>query len=248
MATTLVLTAKPSVGAVLIEISGAPAGAVTITRADLNGSGTVRLQEGQEPISGFLTIFDYEAALNGTITYQVLDSASTVTTDTVTTNVSNPFLNAPVLPHLRESIYAVEDYDSARENSSTVHNIVDRADPLVVSGPLRYAQGNLTLHATSFARAKAIEAIAAPGEVLLFRQPDFEGMDMYLVAKRVNIRPAERTISGRKWSVDIDYTAVKSPSGPVLSGTWNFDEIKAVGTFDAIKAQFPTFNALVAGP
>lgn len=246
--TALVLTAKPSIAAVLIEITGAPAGAVTITRTDLNGSGTVRLQEGQQPISGSLTIFDYEAALNGTVSYDVLDSASAVTSGSVSTNVAQPFINAVVLPHKNQQIDYVTDYDSQQDNSSSVHWIIGREDPLVISGPLRLREGTLNLYVTSYAEALAVKNVAATGEVLLFRQPTFQGLDMYLVPTRVAIRPDERMSSGRHWTVDISYNEVKIPSGPVRSSTWNYDAVTALGTYNTVKAQFATYNALVAGP
>lgn len=248
MATTLTLTPKPDVGAVLIEITGAPAGAVTILRVDDNGTANVRLQENQQPLGGSLTIFDYEALLNGLVTYSVTDSASVVTTGQVTTAVANPFLTAPILPHYQQSLTAVTDYDANQETSTTVHWVIDRADPLVITGPLRFRKGSLEMYAEDYATAEAIREVASHGEVLLLRQADYLGMDMYFIPERAVVRPRTMDTLPRRWTVAIDYIEVKIPGGPVQSGTWNFDGVKALGTFNAALALFPTFNKLVAGP
>lgn len=248
MATALALTAKPDVAAVLIEITGAPAGALTILRVDDNGTGTVRLQDGQLPAGGSLTIFDYEAALNGLVSYSVTDSASVVTNGNVTTAVPTPFLVAPILPHYRQSLTAVIDYEANQDTSTTVHWVIDRKDPLVTAGPLRFRTGTLEMYCEDYAKAEAVRQVASNGEVLLFRNPDYLGMDMYLIPQRVSTRPKIMETVPRRWAITIDYVEVKIPSGPVLSGTWNFNEIAAIGNFNAILALFPTFNDLVAGP
>lgn len=56
---------------------------LTITRVDANGANVVRLLEGQQPIGGALSVTDYEAALVGTVRYDVVDGNGVVTSQSM---------------------------------------------------------------------------------------------------------------------------------------------------------------------
>ena len=410
MSTALYVTPKPESAAVLIEVVGAPAGPLDITRTDNNGTSLVRLQENQEPISGALSITDHEAAIEGNITYSVIGtktneianpsfgtdttgwsngSGSTITRDTTTgagggttslkvdttvaggyaqysdkviippelrssrtkvllavyakgsgtfkveargqdaanvttqtastayvaltsvftryfvevtidenttkvwplffqgttgtlsfwidnvlceinasstsvgyylgtlartltkivsLNLAKPVLNVPILANQRQELTSVKDYDSDEESSTTIHYVQDRSDPIVISGPQRARQGTLNIFAASYAESRAIAQLAKSGEVLLFRQPTHQGMDMYLVPNRISTRNGDRLISGWSFEVTVTYTEVKSPTSAQRGSTWNYGEVLNVGTYAEVKAEFPTYRDLVAGP
>jgi hypothetical protein len=248
--TALTATASNELAAVLLEVTGAPAGAVTITRVDSNGTGTVRLMDGQEPISGILTVYDYEVALQGEAAYTVTDSASATASDTATMNVEFPVLMTAVLPNERQHLVAVVGYEAGRDFGGTVHWVIGRADPVVVTSPMHTREGSVTIWAGSYEDALAVSNAAASGEVLLLRQPTFAGMDKYLVARRVSFSPKAEDTSPRRWEVALDYTEVRVPTGPLLSAAgWDYAALAdSFDTYADAAAAFATYNALVVGP
>lgn len=398
MTTVMNLTARNDIGAVLIEVTGAPAGGLTIYREDMNGPGTVRLLAGQVPISGALTVYDYEAALTGTVYYGIIGdrtnlmtnpsfetdltgwtaSAGTMTRDatehnsgaysmkvtgaagwrdvysanvaagagrkyalstavkgsgsatlslynqantliastvvslsgawqrvglsgispvgttavyvtagvqvvtagvdqlfadaflleadtlfskpyiegTVTNTSLNesvvvdgyyPVISAAALPQYRAMVTAVTDYDASQEYGGTVHWVVDRPDPLVITSPMRYREGSFVVRCTTFDEAEVVVDVASTGNVMMLRQNDHPGMDMYFVSRRARKSPI--TDGTRDWEVSFDYTQVKVPSGDLKgAAVWNFDAVEAIGTFTDVKNQFATMKALVIGP
>ncbi|MGW5239498.1 hypothetical protein ACWEOW_11245 [Monashia sp. NPDC004114] len=250
MTIALVATADNDLAAVLLQVTGAAAGAVTITRVDANGTGTVRLMDGQQPIAGVLTVRDYEVALQGTATYTVLDSASGTASATADMAVEFPVIMAAVLPNARQQFVAVMDYDAAQEYAGTVHWVIGRDDPLVVTSPMRLREGSVTMWAGSYEDAKAIADVTRSGEVLMFRQPTFAGMDKYLIARRVSVSPQSQDTSPRRWEVVLDYTEVKVPSGVLLAAAgWNYAAAKdSFDTYADFKVAFATYADAVVGP
>lgn len=245
-------TPEPDTGSVLLAIQDLPAGPVTLTRTDANGTGPVRLLEGQEPISGALTVRDYEPALAGLVKYTVRDAQgtrTTVTTTMPTPAVPSPRLGLPVLPQYNVEVWNLRDYDDNREASHTVHHVVHRADPLVVMGLLRPRTGRLTFLQQDVAKANAIRGLYNRGEVALLRLWDAKGLDLYHVARSVSVRPEHHAAAGqRRWAVDVDYVEVAKPTSPLLGALgWGFDDVADIGTFDAVLERFPTFADVVAG-
>lgn len=247
--TTLTLTARDDIPAVLLQVAGAPAGAVTISRSDRNGVGVVRLMPNQVPIAGAMIVYDYEAATVGTVTYQVVDSAAVSTTGSVTTAAQLPHIHAAVLPNAGATLTAVRDYDSARESSGTTHWPILRADPVVIAGAMRKRAGALEIFAGSYEDAELAAAAIASGEVCQLRQPTFAGMDMYFLPTRLRTSPMSEDTTPRRWLVGLDYQETAAPSGPLLSAAaWDLADVLAVGTFNTVKATFATFAALAVGP
>lgn len=245
--TTVALTPLPTQAAVRLEITDAPEGAVTISRTDINGTGTVRLYAGQEPISGDLTATDYEPALNGTITYSVTDASGAITSQTMTSlGVIVPWLGVPVLPGFNTPLLLVLDYTASRGTTTTLHTIVDRADQVAVIGRLLGRVGRFRVRALNHGHAQAIVDLYNRGEIVQLRQPDHDRLDLTHVATRVEyVHDPER----REWWVDIDYTEIAAPVGPLLGSLgWTFEDVAVYGTFDAVRRDFATFADLLVGP
>lgn len=101
------------------------------------------------------------------------------------------------------------------------------------------------MFATDYTSARALVAVYDRGEVVLLRQPDFPGMDMYHIATGTRIEPDEG-----HWRVTVDYFETKNPVGPLLGALgWTFDQAATLyPTFAAARVAFPTFNDYTLGP
>lgn len=78
MTINMTATVLPDFAAVQLAITGAPAGPLEVLRTDDNGTHPVRQLADQETTSGTLALVDYEAALSGPVTYQVLGDRTNV--------------------------------------------------------------------------------------------------------------------------------------------------------------------------
>lgn len=227
-------------------------GPVTVTRTDANGTNPVRLRDGQKPISGSMTVVDNEAALTGTLRYDVLDSAGVTTTASTVLNGTTPVLHAVALPQYRSDLALVTGYNARRDSAATVHEVVGRADPVVVqSGVSRLRQGRLELWCATFEDALALQAVCSTGRFLMLRQPTFAGMDMYLHCNSSEVNPENTEAAiGWRWSVSCDYVEVKSPSSSLLGAAgWTYSDIPATyATYSAQRAAFASYAALAVGP
>lgn len=226
-----------------------PAGApTTIVRVDANGSHVVRTRDQLEPIAGTMSVVDYEPALVGPIRYDLTDSAGvTVSVSTTLAGlVALPRLHPATLPQYATAVRAVTGYTAGRDAASTVHDIVDREEPVVVLGVLRTRRGRLEMWCQDYATARQLEQLAALGEVLCLRQPTHPGMDMYFTATASAVEP---DVNGR-WKCTLEYVEVSFPTGPLAGGAgWTFAALVAEGgTFAELPARYPTFGALAVGP
>ncbi len=250
--TALALTPQAASASVVLSITGAPAGAVTLTRTDDNGSRPVRLLLGQEPISGVMTVTDYEPALTGSLTYEARDSAGAIVTATTTLagQVTKPQLSVAVLPQYRYAVTAVTGYESDRPTGSTVHEIIGRDDALVTTGTLRLRRGQLSMWAENHTTARAIEAVTQSGEVVFFRQVDHPGLDLYFVAESVSVTPERQlTAAGYRWTVTVRYIEQNVPDSPLLGAFgWTLETLAAYGTLSQVKADFATLADVAVGP
>lgn len=251
--TALALTPQPITASVLLQITGAPAGALTITRVDENGVGLVRLRTGQVPIAGALTVVDNEASMTGSIRYDVLDSASATTSGTTSLNGlvgNNPFLSAVQLPQQTVVLESITGYGGSRQSSSTVHDIVGRADPVVVLGPARTRAGRLTVWCSDYAQAQAVQDMFAMSRVLMLRQPTHPGLDMYFTASNSDLEPLTNTDEGWRWQAVCEYREVRSPNSPLLGAAgWTYANVPgAYPTYAAVRGAFTDYGDLAAGP
>lgn len=251
--TSLVATPQPATAGVLLQVSDAPDGPITITRTDANGTAPVRVREGQEPIDGALTITDYEPALVGTLTYDVLDAnaATTTTSTTLEGSATGPVISGVQLPQLVATPPFVTGYEAGRQATSTVHRVVGREDPVVVLGPTTTREGRLSIWCEDHAAAAATAAVLAQARILIFRQSTHAGLDMYFLASSITVDPLDLLDDDRwAWSVACDYVELRSPNLPLLGAVgWTFDDVTGTyPTFSSVRAAFDDFDALLVGP
>lgn len=247
--TTIAAVSQPADAAVLLTVT-ATATVTAITRTDVNGTAAVRTLPGLLPhTAGSFVLTDYEAAA-GLVTYAVQSSAPAACSLTVT--LTGPRLSSLVLPAYFAAVDLVEGYTAARATTATLHDVIDRADPVVTLGVMRLRTGTLTMWARDYAAARAIEAVYARGEVALFRQTQYPGLDMYHVAlDEITVTPHDPATAPRRWSVVVPFVEVARPTGANILGTlgWSFDDVAATyATFTAVPAVFATFNDLTTGP
>lgn len=206
-------------------ISVAPTGSwagAAITRTDANGVQPVRNPNKLDTTGGVLTLTDYDAALVGTCSYTVVDGAGGTASASCTLAVAGqaPSLTLPATALLTSAsspprfaaLSGATNYDEASESQGTVHVVLGRADKLSNPGPLSTRTGTLELWCANYAAAVAVRALLAadPATVALFRQGDYPGLDLYLVARTIAIVPAEPTPT-RRWLTTVTYDEVPPP-------------------------------------
>lgn len=243
-----------------VEPISAPFAALTITRTDANGVGPVRMLPDQGPAAGVLTVRDYEPALTGPTRYDVRDQLGVTTTAATAAGdltVTAPVLHVPTLPALRVMLTppGLVGYQAERDNAAALHDVIGRADPIVTIGPLGLRAGTLRVITTTHTDARALEALAARGEILMLRQSDHAGLDGYLMVRSTRVQPDQLVaspagVTGWTWSVDLAFVEVARPSGPLLGSTgWTFGAVAATfATLADILPAYPTLDTLTVGP
>lgn len=248
---SLTATAQPGTASVLLEVDAATDGPVVITRTDANGTNPVRLRVGQEPIAGSLTVIDYEPALNGALSYDVVDASSASASATLDPGlgITVPQLTAVQLPQLSAAPQLVTGYTAGRQSASAVLRVVNRADPVVLFGPTRTREGRLDTWCADHETALDVAEVLTKAKVVLFRQGDHPGLDMYFVASHVETQPLQRVIDGWRWQTSCDYVEVRNPSLPLLGAAgWTFGDLATeYATFGAVRAAFDDFGAVLVG-
>ena len=209
----------------------------------------MRLLEGQEIIDGTLVVEDAEAALLGAITYQLTSATGETTTASTSLAGTTGYLLAPAIyPQWAVSVPLVTVYEATRTTATIVHEVIGREDPVMRLGAFRLRRGTLTLWCADYAALTAALGVYQRGEVVLLRQGDYPGLDMYHVATEA--RESGYDEAWRRWRLDVTYVETAFPRGPLLgASTWTWDDQAAsFPTWDAVAAFFATWNDTQIGP
>jgi hypothetical protein len=221
-------------------------GAYTFTRTDRNGTAPVRLKAAQSPRRG-ISVRDYEAALSGPVTYTLKTENTTYTAETALDGTLSQHVTSDVLTHVQrpEKRFIPTltlGHESSRQSKNTVHEVVGRADPLVVRGPLSTRRGTLeflALDAAAATRAEALNDVAGP---LFFRFADGVSRDLYFEAEAVAV-----TFDQDRWRVRIEYIEVARPKLLLEGGTGlTYGELKARhGVYAEVQERYATYADLI---
>jgi hypothetical protein len=240
----------------MTTITAAPdtdAGTITLTivhdtpvtdlyRADANGTRPVRLPPGTLPTatSGTLTVTDHEAALTGHIEYRAGNALVFTNLD----GAVRPRFTLPSTPVYAVQVETVTAYSAARTSTATVHQVINRPDPLVKLGRLRPRNGSLDIICRTYAEARTLEAVFERGAIVLYRQIEHQGMDMYFHGSDVTLTP----VAGR-WRVSVVYVEVTFPDGDIQTPAgWTFDALTAAGgSFNDVAQDYRSFTDLALG-
>ncbi|MCZ9883721.1 hypothetical protein [Arthrobacter sp. B2a2-09] len=249
--TTLTAVPDPSTGSIQLSIT--QTNSVTkITRSDANGIAEVRVAAGQLPSAstGTTIVTDYEAA-SGVCNYTVTTTnTSDIATASTTLTLAKPWLMVPIAPNYSSTVETVTNYGAGRSSNSTVHQIIGRADPLVVLGKLGTRTGTLEIWTDSIASANALARVFDRGEIVMLKQGDNAGMDMYFTADDLDISPYSVAGAGlTRYKFTVRYREVVRPYGNLAGALgWTFDALASrYSTFDQILADYATFDALTLG-
>lgn len=226
--TTFTMLANPATGSHQISIT--PTATITrIQRTDANGSYDVRTLTGQLPwpaASGVLTLDDYEAAA-GTSTYTV-----TTSVDIVTGSVGMDFggiiwLGVPVTPQNSAQVKAVLSYDADQQARSTVLEPDGSPFPIIITRSASSRRGSMQLYAGTYAEALNLLRMFGRGQVVMLRQSDHAGMDMFFTSTSAGISTLSTAQGSSVFSVTVSYIEVPRPRA-ALSGAlgWTWGELK----------------------
>ncbi len=242
-------TPLPALGMMRLEWGGIVVS--QLWRTDVNGTRPVRTLAGLLPAAAAVTD-DYECALIGEVTYtavSAVDGVSLEASATMTGGVS--WLSIPVAPAhsiaLDPATDLVTGLGSARAPMGTVHEVIGREDPLPVMGGLRRRAGALSLHCSTWAHAREVERLHTRRSVLLLRQPDHPGMDLwYVPGGDVSTSVDPETLT---WAVEVSYREVSPQTGP-LTGTLGrdySDVLTEASTYLALRVAYATYADLQTG-
>lgn len=248
--TTLSATWEASSGAVLLEVS--PTATVTgILRSDANGSLVpVRTAQDALPSSGSLVVRDFEAA-QGLVVYRVIDGGAGASASLSVDLGPQARLSAVVLPQRLAVLELVTGYEAGRTAATTIHEVIDRDDPVPSLGPLRSRRGTMDVFCVDYAAALAVVAVYDTAEVVFLRQPFYAGLDMYHVADgAVSVRALIGEGSRDRWQVTIPFVEVRRPADPVRGSIgWTYEMLRStVASYAAVIEAFETYADLTVGP
>lgn len=252
MALAITAVRHPETARVTLTVTGAGAGSLSITRVDRNGTRPVRLGYNQLPVAGTLTVDDYECALVGDLDYSVVDSiAATATVHVLSLDTGTPWLGHPGLPALNLAVTIEYDQNISYPGRSTRHDVYGRPDPVFTVAPQGWRTGVLRLLAADYPTAQRIKAVHDSGQPALLRQPCLSpDEDGYHVADTVALAPIVESQWQGQWHVDVTYTRVGLPVGPLQGSlVWTYANVRdTYATYATLPSTYATYAALAAGP
>lgn len=245
--TGLTATPDPDTGSILL--TGQALTSVTgVLRSDANGTAQVRTLDGYLPLTGTLVIRDHEAALSGPVTYTLVGGGGA----SVTTSLDggDPWLGVPVYPQHSRQVALITGYGADSASRATVHEPIGRRTPVVILGRLSARRGQLEVWCATHADALSVKAVYDLGQVVMLRQAEHAGLDMYHVATAARVDPFVPAGARTRWRVVVEYVEVDRPSD-ALAGTlgWDFDAVTAThATFSDLAMSWADFDSLTIGP
>lgn len=231
------LTAAAALNGAAVVLTLTPTGSISsITRSDANGNRAVRVPSGTFPRSTPLTLTDWEAKLGSVVTYTV-----TGATASITLSSQLPWLVAPLRPALSQSVEMIIDYGSSRSSLGTIHQVTDRPDPLVALGRLATRSGTLTAWIPTYAAGRSLEDMIDRSGVVLYKQHEHAGMDMYFTVTGTDLVPD----SEDGWNLNIGYQEITAPTSPINEAVWTFGTVAtSFASFANVTSDYDDFEGL----
>lgn len=232
-------TAVPSAAGAAAVLTLTPSGTLAgpIMRTDANGTAPVRVPAGTFPRDRALTVTDWEAALGSPVTYSVAG----ITVRLILTGL-DPVLVAVLRPSESVIVEAVTEYAAARASLGTVHQVQDRTDPLVSLGRLGARTGSLTVWFPDYPSARTAENMIDRTGVVMLKQAENPGQDMYFTAQTVQTDPDPESAG---WVLTIAYTEISRPTSPITANAWTFADVsRSFPSFRNVTSSYSDFEML----
>lgn len=192
------------------------------------------------------SVTDYEAA-SGPIRYDVEDLAGRLESLDVTGFVLDaPWLFTPVIPGYSRKAVSVTGIDTEFEDRSTVHSgLLGRPDPVVVLRPLGLRSGTMEIYAGTYAAALEILSPLQRATVMMLRQPEHAGMDMYFAPAGGSPKIVSLVTNAGEtvWGVHVPYVEVKRPEGLIAGALgWTYADLAAaVPRYSDLRLTFASY-------
>lgn len=242
--TTITATPDPENGTVTIRITRTET-ITSLIRADVNGTRAVRVPAGAFPAgtSGTITIIDHEAAFHGVISYRAgtADPAWTAFPEDMP-----PRFTLPMFPTLSRSVELVDTFSTSRETGATVHEILGRSDPIIVTTAMKSRRGSFSVICESYDQAVDVEALLGLGKTVMYRQSENQGQDFYFHALSAAIDAEGEDV----WKISVNFVALRVPADNLPPATeWTFSTLAALpgASFGTIPGDYESFATLAMG-
>lgn len=234
--TSIIATVNPDGASVTLVLTPTESVAA-ITRTDGNGNAAIRLPAGTMPTAAPLTVVDYEAALQGTVTYSV-PGASTA----VELPATQPWLVFPLRPSQSVQLEQVTNYSAARVSLGTLHQVPDRTDPLAALGRLAQRTGQLAILCDSHATARLLESRLDLSGLGMLKEAEHAGLDMYFIPTGTS---PEYDTDADQWTLTVDYTEISRPTSPINANVWTFGTVAtSYSSFANVTSNYEDFEML----
>ncbi|QIN94478.1 minor tail protein [Arthrobacter phage Whytu] len=189
---------------------------------------------------------DYEAA-SGPVAYDLVNGAGElVTLDVAGFVLDAPWLFTPLIPGYSRKAVSVTGLDTEFGDMSTVHSgLLGRSDPVVVLRPLGLRSGTMDIYAGTYAAALEILSPLQRATVMMLRQPEHAGLDMYFAPAGGSPKIVSLVTNGGAtvFGVQVPYIEVKRPEGPIAGALgWTYADLAAaVPRYSDLRRTFATY-------
>lgn len=258
MPTTLVATPEPGNDPprILLELEYTGQTEATIVRTDPDGTQTpVRLAEPAAlDGSGAWVGYDYESWFEGDTSYTATTAGGSVSSGTVSLDVSDVWLRHPGIPSLSLQVDFQGDGAPVRPVVQAVLEPLGRMYPVVVSDGRRKAKrDSLTLRTKSDAEHTALVALLDDAAPLLLDVPPSKGYGVDLTHQYLTIgdltqsrlRPDYYPHPWRIWTAP--YIVVGRPAGGIQAERTYADVLAGHATYQDLLTTYATYTELLTG-
>lgn len=260
MTTTLTATPEPSnvPPRVRLDLTWTGATEASIVRTDPDGQ--VRTVRDADPVtltSSTALVYDYESFLGQATSYEAFVSGSSVSSSSVSLDVTNPWLRHPGVPDL--SIEITGDIEIAGDGEPVYALNRAKFEPLGREFPLIVTDGRRKAKSTTFrmrtfeeADREALLALLADGSAILLDVPPSLGWarlkHQYMAFADVSpvpIVPSNPRSQWDEWS--LPYDQVDRPAGGLQAQRTYATLLSEGSTYLEVDALYDTYADMLAG-